>query len=186
MSERFYVQEEKSIFTAEAAEQANASAKKQMRSMFFMAVVVCLFFGSMCYGSTSMTNFLVYVVVAGLFLFGLWRFNKRVENNEQIKNAQKQILPAEEMSLDENGISWLIKKDIPEKIEIAWENIIAYGGGFIEHQGYRGREKLSAPRVVSRHDIEVVKFLEQYTKLRKIVKKQYIQGEEYDAIYYEK
>lgn len=186
MNERFYLPEEKTSFTAEEAELANRSAQNQMRFVFVIGVAACLFFGSICYDGTSVTNVLVYIVVAGLFLYGLWRFNKRVEENERIKNAQKQVLPAEELFLSEKDIVLEIKKFTPEKIVIAWENLVSFGGGFIEYDGYGGKEKISIPRVIEANEAVFTEFIEKYTPLKKVVKKHYIQMDEYDSIYYEK
>jgi hypothetical protein len=186
MNERFYLPEEKTSFTAEEAEQANRSAQNQMRFVFVIGVAACLFFGSICYDGTSVTNFLVYIVAAGLFLYGLWRFNKRVEENERIKNSQKQVLPAEELFLSEKDIVLEIKKLTPEKIVIPWENLLSFGGGLMEYDDSNGREKISAPRAISANEAVFTEFIEKYTQLKKVVKKHYLRGEEYDVIYYEK
>jgi hypothetical protein len=186
MNERFYVREEKTDFTAEHAEQANSSVKNQMRYIFIVGMAACLFFGFIFFDAGSVVNFLVYAAVAGLFLYGLWRFNTRVENNEQIKNAERQVRPAEELFLSEGDMVVEIKESTPKKIVIAWENLTSFGGGFIEYDAYRGREKIRTPRVISANEDVFIEFIEKYTKLKRIVKKHYLQGEEYDSIYYER
>lgn len=193
MRERFYLPEEKKVqsLSAEDAEKANTSAKNQMQFMFFGALLVCLFIGQMCYqdaGSFTATSFLIYVAVATAFLFGLWKFNQRVKQNEEIKNAEKQIFifPAEELFLSENDITWEIKKSTPEKIVIAWENITAYDGLIIEHEVNGRKEKTKTPRVVHHNRDAFIEFIEKYTKLKKIIKQGYTGGEIVSITAYEK
>ncbi|HCK65996.1 MAG TPA: hypothetical protein DHW49_07000 [Anaerolineae bacterium] len=186
MTERFYAPEIKTRFTAEDAEQANVSVKNQMRFMLIVGVMACIFFGFMCYNATSITGFLIYTAVAGLFLYSLWRFNQRVEKNEEIKNTQKQSLPAEELFLSENDIVWEIKKLNPEKTIIAWETIVTYGGGFIEYDVSGRKEKVVTPRVILENNSKVTEYIEKYTKLKKIIKEKYIGNEIETFVYYEK
>lgn len=193
MSERFYMPEEKKVqsLSAEDAEKANTSAKNQMQFMFFGALLVCLFIGQMCYqdaGSFTSTSFLIYVAVATAFLFGLWKFNQRVKQNEEIKNAEKQIFifPAEELFLSENDITWEIKKSTPEKIVIAWANVTAYNGLIIEHEVDGRKQKVRVPRVVH-HNLDVFReFLENHTKLKRVIKEGYSGGEIISIVTYEK
>lgn len=166
MSEKFYLPEEKNqFFSVEEAEKANASAKNQMRFIFFIALLACLFIGQMCYqdtGSFTATSFLIYVAIATAFLFGLWKFNQRVRQDEEIKNSEKLIIPAEELFLSEKDITWEIKIPTPEKIVIAWENLVAYGNGFIEYHLNSRKQKISTPRVVSFNNKVVVEFIKIY------------------------
>ncbi len=186
MPEKFYLPEEKTNFTVEHAEQANTSIKSQMRFILFVGLIACVFLGYMCYSTTSITGFLVYVVLAVLFLYGLWRFNKRVENNEEIKNTQKQLLPAEELFLSENDIVWEIKKLNPEKTTIAWESVVAYKEGKIEYEVNGRIKKIEAPRVVLVNNNAFIEYIEKYTKLKKVIKERYVSGEIVEVAYYEK
>jgi hypothetical protein len=190
MSERFYLPEEKiQSISAEDAEKANTSAKNQMKFTFFVALLACLFIGQMCYqdaGSFTATSFLIYVAIATAFLFGLWKFNQQVIQNEQIKNAEKQILYAQELFLSENDITWEIKKTTPEKIVIAWENITAYDGLIIEHEVNGRKEKTKTPRVIHHNRDVFIEFLEKYTKLKKVIKEGYSGGEKISFTTYEK
>jgi hypothetical protein len=189
MRERFYLPEERNqFFTAEDAEKANISARNQTQFIFLGALLASLFLGSMCYqdaGSFTATGFLIYVAVAFAFLFGLWKFNQRVKQNEEIKNAEKQILPAEELFLSEKDITWEIKWTKPEKVVITWDTIIHFG----EMIGYNknGRvENLNIPRVVWENHKMVVEFIEKYTSLKKVNKEKYIQNEIINYVVYEK
>ena len=186
MRERFYLPEERTSFTAEEAEQANASAKKQTRYIFYFALFVYLSMGSTCYQSSeTLTGFVIYVFVAGVFLFGLWKFHQRVEHTEKIRNAEKQYFPAEELLLNEKDMTWQIKRATPEKITIAWENLVCFGDA-IEYDNNQRIEKVSIPRVVYENHKVVVEFIETYTKLKKVIKEKYFQGESVSYAVYKK
>jgi len=186
MRERFYLPEEKTNFTFEDAEQANASVKSQTRLLFFVGAILSVFFGITCYSATSLNGFLVYVIVVGLFLYGLWRFHNRVEGTERHRNTEKQTFPAEELFLSERDMSWEIKSSNPEKIIIPWENIAEFGDGRIECKVNGRTEKISTPRVVLANYEIVVESIEKYTKLKKVIKQKFLGGEIMDVVYYEK
>jgi hypothetical protein len=186
MAEKFYVREQDLGIPDELLEQVDANTKKQTRFVFYIAIIALLFFGSICYDSTSITGFFIYVFVAGLFLYGLLRFNKRVNKNQQTRNEEKSVLPAEELFLSEKGINWEIKKSTPEKTVIAWENLIGYKEGILEHNSNGRKETTKIPRIIFLNHAVFIEYLEKNTQLQKKVKKQYIQNEEVDIVYYTK
>lgn len=179
---KFILPEEKTSFDMEAA---NRDTQKQMRFLFLTASVMSIFFLGMCLISSSLLTFLIWLGIAALGLFGLWTFQKRVENVERQRSELKTILPAEELVLDANGYHWAQKGTQPKQVNLAWEDVrhISFDplNSFLLHG--RNRKQI-LPRIVFENLVEVMEFIEQNLNLKKTVVNRRWRDEEYPATSY--
>lgn len=166
-------------------EMANRDTQKQLRTLFLIASFLSIFFLFMCSISASLPTFLIWLGVTALGLFGLWTFQKRVQNTERQRAESKTFLPAEELVLDHNGVHWMQKGPQPNQVNIPWEDVrqITFDplNSFIL---YGGRQKLKFPRIMFENQNEIMEFIEQNLDLKKTTINKRWRDDEYVAVFY--
>jgi hypothetical protein len=179
---KFILPEMKTSFDMEGA---NRDTQKQLRTLFLTASFLSIFFLGMCFVSFSLQTFLTWLGIAALGLFGLWTFQKRVENTERQRAESKTFLPAEELVLDTNEYHWAQKGTQPNQVNIAWQDIkhISFDplNSFVL---YGQNQKLKLPRIVFENQNEIMEFIEQNLNFKKTVENKRWRDEDYAAIFY--
>ncbi len=125
----------------------------------------------------------ILLLAVGIWVIGIsafWRHRNKVEKEDRI--------PAEELTLDDMGFHWKKMSDNPEVLDVSWDDfeIISF-----EPMNYylKVKKKITTkhPRIMLDEKIrlQIIEFIEQNTKLKKIVKnKRYRRDWDYVAIYF--
>ena len=179
---KFILPEMKTPFDAEGA---NRDVQKQLQTLFLIASVLTIFFLGMCFISFSLQTYLIWLGIAALGLFGLWAFQKRVENTERQRAESKAFLPAEELVLDTDGYHWAQKGTQPDQVNIAWEDVKCISFDPLNNFILHGQDqKQELPRIVFENQKESMEFIEQNLDLMKTVENKRWRDEDYEATFY--
>lgn len=168
-------------------ERANRKAQDQLRTLFLAASFLAVFLIGICYLSASLPVFLAWVGLTALGLYGLWAFQKRVENTERQRAESKTSLPAEELVLDHNGYHWTRRGPQTDRMEILWRNVKGISFDPLDSFILNAQnQKIKFPRIVTENQAEIMEFIEQNLDLKKTTENKRWRDEEYPAVYYSK
>jgi len=180
--QKFILPELKTDFDVELAME---DTHKQLRSLFRIAFLLIAFFLIMCYISTTLTTFLIWMGLSALGLLGLWTFHRRVGNTERQRAESKTFLPAEELVLDHHGFHWAQRGPQPNHVNIAWGEVKRISFDPLNSIILYGRnQKLRFPRIMFANQNEIMEFIDRNLDLKKTTENKRWRDEDYIAHHY--
>ena len=133
-----------------------------------------------CYIVASLPIFLLAVIVWIIAISAFWR-----KRNEAEKLEKMDVVPAEELILNDNGFHWKKMSGNPEVLDIGWDDFEIISFDPLDYYlKVKKKSKIKQPRVMHDENIrpQIIKFIEQNTKLIKTVQNKQWRDEDYVAI----
>jgi hypothetical protein len=162
----------------EAAPLDTAYLPSHVSAIIFTVLSVTPLFA--CYIVASLPVFLLAVIVWIIAISAFWR-----KRNEAEKSEKMDVIPAEELILNDNGFHWRKMSSNPEVLDIGWDDFEIISFDPLDYYlKIRRKSKTKQPRIMHDEKIrpQIIKFIEQNTKLIKTVQNKQWRDEDYVVI----
>jgi hypothetical protein len=133
-----------------------------------------------CYIVASLPIFLLAVIVWIIAISAFWR-----KRNEAEKLEKMDVIPAEELILNDNGFHWKKMSGNSEVLDIGWDDFEIISFDPLDYYlKVKKKSKTKQPRIMHDEKIrsQIIKFIEQNTKLIKTVQNKQWRDEDYVVI----